>query len=121
MELRRGNRSLHATFRSGGSAALSVTEMPKWGGDGTNMRPKVRGEAINIAHSPKYNKSGGGKPHATRHRCIVIAVAERGAKVYKANVKVGADISELNLVLVHRQTCLCTYRRREAFSARTEP
>ena len=90
VELRRGNRSLHTTFRPRRERrALSHREMPKWGGDGTSMRPQVRGEVINIAHLPKFkierwNAACGPPPL----HCYTIVVAGSGAKTYKANVKV---------------------------------
>jgi hypothetical protein len=42
---------LHSTFRSGGSAKLSVTgRRRRGGGDGTNMISRVPELLVNIAH-----------------------------------------------------------------------
>jgi hypothetical protein len=51
--LRPGNRSLHATFRSGGSAKLSVTPIGCQDGAVKQDAPRVPESLFNIAHSQK--------------------------------------------------------------------
>ena len=53
--MRLGNRSLHSTLGSGGERKTrSHRWMPKWAGNGTSVRFRVRESLVNIAHFDRF-------------------------------------------------------------------